>query len=225
MTDIPTAAIPAGWYADSTTPGLMRWWDGAAWTEHTAAASAPAATVSTAGSAASDAPYGVPQRPLLPPDRPVYSPFIWVIVLLPLVTYALFFAWRPDFAGMTRSAYDGTDSPTALYGAFLTPGYFLILAAGGVSWALTVFLAFRDRVWLERQGVVRPFHWAWAFLGSYGSYIYVIGRSVIVRRVAAPRGLTPIWVLIAVFVVGIIITLAWTALLTSQMMAAFPSVR
>ena len=28
------AAPPAGWYTDTRTPGRERWWDGAAWTEH-----------------------------------------------------------------------------------------------------------------------------------------------------------------------------------------------
>lgn len=210
MTDIPAAAIPAGWYADATTPGLMRWWDGTAWTEHTAAA-------------ASAAPYtgAVAERPQLPADRPIYSPFIWLIVLLPLLTYGLFFAWQPDFADMTRAMYNGSYDPTEPYRAMLTPGYFLLVGSSWLSYGLTVFLAFRDRVWLERQGVVRPFHWAWAFLGSL---VYVIGRTVIVRRVAAPRGLTPIWVLIAVFIVGIIISIAWSALLFAQITAQLPSI-
>jgi hypothetical protein len=29
---------PAGWYADPGNPFLYRWWDGAAWTQHTAPA-------------------------------------------------------------------------------------------------------------------------------------------------------------------------------------------
>ncbi|MCU1533742.1 MAG: hypothetical protein JWR53_223 [Glaciihabitans sp.] len=36
MTD-PTAGPPAGWYADpEPNTGLLRWWSGSAWTEHTA---------------------------------------------------------------------------------------------------------------------------------------------------------------------------------------------
>ena len=31
----PTPAVPAGWYPDQAA-GVQRWWDGQAWTEHTA---------------------------------------------------------------------------------------------------------------------------------------------------------------------------------------------
>ena len=206
MTDSPAAAIPAGWYADTTTPGLMRWWDGAGWTEHTAPA-APAA-----------APYGmVPQRPLLPADRPVYSPFIWLIVLLPLVSLALLFTWQPNLQFVTGAAGTPTIDPLSIY----TPGYFVILAAGWIGYGLTVFFAYRDVVWLKRQGVVRPFHWAWTFLYSP---VYVIGRSVIVFRVAAPRGRAPIWAFIGVLVLSFVIAIAWSVSWTTQLVTQLPAI-
>ncbi|WP_440712091.1 DUF2510 domain-containing protein [Gordonia sp. FQ] len=32
----PPPAVPAGWYPDPNGAPLQRYWDGAAWTEHTA---------------------------------------------------------------------------------------------------------------------------------------------------------------------------------------------
>jgi hypothetical protein len=41
----PGASMPpAGWYTDPGNPFLYRWWDGSAWTEHTAPAGQPSAS-------------------------------------------------------------------------------------------------------------------------------------------------------------------------------------
>ena len=81
----------------------------------------------------------------------------------------------------------------------------------GFSW-----LDYRE---LGRRGVDRPFHWAWSFLSSA---VYVIGRGVIVRRVAPRRGLVPIWVMIAVTGVSLIITGTLLAALMSSIMHTIP---
>jgi hypothetical protein len=53
--------------------------------------------------------------------------------------------------------------------------------------------------------------------------VYVIGRSVIVRKVAPDRGLVPVWVLIGVIVLSIIVsTIKMSAMMTS-MISSIPS--
>jgi len=201
----PPAQIPPGWYDDGTGAGRMRWWSGAEWTEHVAAPAAGAA----------------PARPALPADRPVYSAWIWLVVLLPLLSYVSFLFWQPNFDYL--SSNDAVSDPlryqSELYASIYTPGYFVILFTGWVIYGLMVVFAWRDVVWLRKQGVVRPFHWAWTFLLSW---VYVIGRSVIVYRVAAPRGRAPIWVLIAVIVVSFVVSIAWTVSITSGMLSHLP---
>jgi hypothetical protein len=207
MTETPAAApIPAGWYDDGTGSGRQRWWSGTAWTEHV---SAPYATVAA--------------RPALPADRPVYSVWIWLIVLLPLLSYGSFFFWQPNFDYLSNlSSPSGVSSMySSMYASLLSPGYFLILFGGWILYGVTVVFAWRDVVWLRAQGVVRPFHWAWAFL--YG-IVYIIGRTVIVYRVAKPRGRAPIWVYIAVIAFGFLVSFVWTATLMSSMFSHLPDV-
>ncbi|MEP6843049.1 MAG: DUF2510 domain-containing protein [Pseudolysinimonas sp.] len=219
MTDTPgAAAVPAGWYADSTVPGQLRWWSGAEWTEHVSAPSIGAAPNNGAAPNIGAAPYtgAVPMRPALPSDRPIYSVFIWLIVLMPLLSYAAIFAWQPNFDYLSSGAISSGAYLTAMF----TPGYFAVIFAGWIIYGLSAVFAWRDVVWLRAQGVVRPFPWPWVFLSSLA---YVIGRSVIVHRVAAPRGRVPIWVMIAVLVVGFIVAIAWTVTLMSGIMAHLPT--
>ena len=195
------AAVPPGWYDDGTGSGQQRWWSGVEWTEHVAT---PTVIV----------------RPLLPADRPVYSVWIWLIVLLPLLSLGSFFLWQPNFDYLSSPGSLATPGYESRYlSSMFTPGYFVILFGGWILYGLTAVFAWRDAVWLRKQGVVRPFAWPWVFLYSPA---YVIGRSVIVRRVAAPRGLAPIWVLIAVVALGFVVAIVWTVSLMSGMLSHLP---
>jgi len=159
-------------------------------------------------------------RPLLPADRPVYSVWIWLIVLLPLLSLASFFLWQPNFDELSSPSSLSSPSYESHYLASLfSPGYFVILFGGWILYGLTAVFAWRDAVWLRAQGVVRPFAWPWVFLYSPA---YVIGRSVIVRRVAGPRGLAPIWALIAVFAVALVVSIIWTIGLMSGVLSRIP---
>lgn len=185
MTDSPNnAAAHPGWYLDPAGSGRLRWWDGVTWTEHFGGApfrNSPAA------------------RPEIGPQTPVYNPFIWLIVLLPLVSVVLQFTWNP----VLRYRYIGSQRiPTLDPTSMFTPAYFLLIAAGFLIYGVSVLLAYLDSQRLSRDGVVRPFAWAWAFLGPM---VYIIGRSVIVHKVAPRRGLAPIWVLIADIVISFIL--------------------
>jgi heme exporter protein D len=189
-------AVP-GWYADPTGQAGVRWWDGAQWTAYTA----PTPAVGAGGIAP-------PPRPQLPATTPVYTPFVWLIVLLPLLSLVASVVARPHY----RYEYVGgihTIDPASVY----TPTYVLTLLLGFVLYGLMVVFAYLDHRALRRVGVVRPFHWAWTFLWSG---VYIIGRGVIVRQVARPRGLAPVWVLIGVTVVTIVVAIVISVATASQ---------
>ena len=72
---------PAGWYPDPRDPRLIRWWDSAAWTEHTAAAPSTAWAPPTAP--ALDAPW--PPAAELTARRNVALPVVAGVVALVLL--------------------------------------------------------------------------------------------------------------------------------------------
>jgi hypothetical protein len=193
-----------GWYADPTGLAGVRWWDGGQWTAHTAPlpASAPGAPGA--------------QRPPIPDTTPVYTPFIWLIILMPLLSSAAIWFYQPSFSTVSIGGVRTVD-PASIYSV----GYFVLLGVGLVVYALSIVFAFLDHRALRAAGVVRPFHWAWEFLSPI---VYVIGRSVVVRSVAKPRGLLPIWILIAVTVVNFVVSIAWSVVLFANIAANLPSV-
>jgi hypothetical protein len=226
-------ATPAGWYADPAGSPQLRWWDGTQWTDHLqapahtpAAPAAPGNQQTPAGqqapaygqySSTPNAPAYQPQAPAynapaysttpipsVPPGTPVYNAFIWVLTLLPLVSFLLLPLAFVGFDDAIRSAvadpYSTDVNPYAGFSAAALVGQAVSTIVSWVLYGAIVVLAYFDHKWLLRQGYVRPFHWAWAFLGS----VYPIGRSVVVRR-RSGRGIAPMWVTIGLAVLGLII--------------------
>ena len=197
-----TNAVPPGWYPDQNAPGQQRWWDGTQWTEHVQAPySAAAAT------AALKAPEGTKTGTV----------WIWLIVLLPLLGLSSFFLidWA-DYIDSTMAtslsgSYTGYADSLALY---TSPGYIISQLSGFVLYGLTVVFAALDVRELKKRGVQQPFHWAFAFLTSI---VYVIGRSVVVKR-RTGGGLAPLWVYIVETVVIFIASIIFAVLLTQYMM-------
>ena len=154
---------------------------------------------------------------MLRPEAGVYNWAIWLATLLPFAAGLLELIWYPTF----QYRYVGTGSqrtltldPTSVF----TPAYFIgfavVFIAAYSAWGLSVWFAYVDWKKLEAIGLVRPFHWAWAFLSPA---VYTIGRSVIVFTVARPRGLAPIWVFAAA-------TLVTGALLVWKFATMFSSI-
>lgn len=214
-----------GWYPDPSGSGGQRWWDGGAWSEYVQQfapgqyAQAPAHTPSAQAPAyvptAYDQPYPVPGAiPGVPAGTPAYTWFIWIIVLLPLLSLVglAFF----DLSGYLASAVSSSSAPLRM---MTSPGYLAFTAVGWISYFGTVALAFGDHRALTRLGYRRPFHWAWAFLGAI---VYVIGRTVVVKR-RSGRGLAPIWVMIAMYIVSFVVVVVKVAGAISVIMATIPS--
>lgn len=194
----------AGWYPDPHGSGVLRWWDGFRWSEQLAPAPYP-------GPSYPASTYATPGRRPLPMDTPVYTVWIWLVALLPLLGAVQFLFLHPQ--PVFRSAADG--SPVLNPDPFAMLGGPIFFVGSVLSWLVTaavIVFAWLDYRELGRRGVERPFHWAWSFLGI----VYPIGRTVIVRRVAAGRGLAPLWVSIAAQVLLVVFVSVWSVMLVAQ---------
>ena len=189
MTD--ANATPAGWYPDPHGAPAVRWWDGTQWTEH----HAPLA-----------------QRPedlKAPAGTKTNTPWIWLIVFLPLLNYLSFFAvdWNTYFQASLTGSVAG----------MFSPGLLLTTVLGWVILALLVVFGFLDHRTLVKNGVPRPFHWAWSFLNP----VYPIGRAVVVRR-RTGTGIWPMWGAIGVLATGLVISILFSIYLVQLMLAYIP---
>ena len=201
-----TNAVPPGWYPDQKTPGHQRWWDGTQWTEHVQAPYDPAVAA-----VALKAPAGTKTG----------TPWIWLVVLLPLLSLATLFAI--DFEGYMRGVLANPTSVGGQLSLYTSPGFLLATVGGWLITALVIVFSVLDWRALKARGVPRPFHWGFAFLALAGfGIVYPIGRSVIVKQ-RTGGGLAPLWVTIAVFVFSVIVSVVWTVSITQSIMNMMPS--
>lgn len=201
----PGAATPApGWYPDGS--GGQRWWDGTTWTQHTAPASAAAAAAAQPL-----------QRTALPEGTKVDNLWIWLVSLSFLISCIPLFFF--DMVGYMRAiTFAELQGNSAGLGDAML-GYFGFMAItwvlGIAIWGLSVFAAYRDVKHLEQLGVVRPFHWAFAFIPY--TIVYLIGRHVVLRKVVRTAG-WPLWAHIAAYVVIFIGSIIWAIVIVQIMM-------
>ncbi|MFJ7289411.1 DUF2510 domain-containing protein [Curtobacterium sp. NPDC098951] len=187
------STTPPGWYPDPSGEHGSRWWDGTGWT---AQVGPPRAQM---------------PRPRLADHVPTDTVFVWVLALLPLLALPISFLYQPQIRYEVVGPGVRTVDPRSIY----TAGYFALQGFSVLLYAANVVLAFLDHRVLRRRGVVRPFPWPWAFLSPV---VYVIGRYVVVRKVAPGRGMWPLWVAIAVTVLGFVVGIGRAVVTFQQML-------
>jgi hypothetical protein len=243
-------STPAGWYPDPADPARSRWWDGAQWTQRTQDAAlttpTPAPPVPPVGNPAP--PFGSPPpaagaagyaaAPTAYPSAPAVAypsaprqpglrtdtVWVWLSIVVGLVPLAALFVI--DWNGYIASTM-AWDQP---YGAMPTmaPGAWVLstLGASLLSYAAigaSVLFAWLDWRELQRRGVVRPFHWAWAFFALVATIgVYIIGRTVILRRQTG-GGMGPLWAWIASIVLTIVVVIAWLTWFLSALFSVLPT--
>lgn len=180
-----TTAQP-GWYPDPEAPGAMRWWDGIQWTAHRSE------------------PYSRDTADLRAPEGTEWNTaWIWLAL----------FSSAPPLLALLAVDWANIITPGDLTGlsmfANVGPAYLVAVLGGWIMYGLAVWFAYLDHRESERRRVPRPFHWAWTFLGSS---VYVIGRSVVVRR-RVGRGISPMWVEIGLMILALIAAIYVTAMI------------
>ena len=196
---------PAGWYPDDTNYGQQRWWDGNQWTAQVAA------PYQAGTGSALQAPEGTSPS----------TPQIWLIVAIYAATIVAGVAYplTIDWDGYLQSAISDPSGLSTLGYIFTIP-YFAVLFLSFFGWLGSVALAYFDGKALEARGVMRPFHWAFTFIPSYGPLIYLIGRSVVARR-RTGTGIAPMWVAIALTVLGFILGFVAAVVMFNSMLGGF----
>ncbi len=180
---------------------------------HTAqpTAAQPYPTQSYAAQPYAAQPYGMTMtQGRVPEGTPTANWLIWAYTLLPLLSVLTLFAW--DFEGYMLAAMA---DPLAADSMLLDPGYLLLSVGSWVLAAAMITLSLFDWRLLVQQGYSRRFHWAWSILSNL---VYVIGRSVVVKRQAG-RGLAPMWATLAVSLLSLVLIIVWFVQMMNVIMA------
>ncbi len=157
-----------------------------------------------------------PQALRAPEGTSPSTVYFWLIVILSAVICipSFFLLGTLDMTDMMRQTLENPSDPFAMYGFMLTPAYLGSLVAAFVGYAGTILLAYFDSRTLAARGVPKLFHWGFTAIPTYGTYVYVIGRAIVVRR-RTGGGLAPLWVFVAlqaiVFIVSLVLTFAMLA--------------
>lgn len=147
--------------------------------------------------------------------------WIWLVVLLPLLSLPALFLI--DIAGYTRDVMQNPTSPSAMLSLYASPGFIVAMVLGFASTIASIVFCYLDWRALKARGVPSPFHWAFGFLVlASAGIVYPIGRSIVVKR-RTGAGYAPMVVAIVVFVLVILVSIVWAAVITSQILSMTPS--
>jgi hypothetical protein len=160
----------------------LRWWDGTRWTDYSHTLGVDS---------------GQPLR--APAGTSPYTPWIWIFALLPLLQLAEIPLFAAFYSSLFRAGFQNSSALiTAEYGP--NSGYWAIQGISFLLYGIYVALGLLDYRVLRSRGVPHPFHWAWSFLGGI---VYIIGRTVVVRR-RTGAGMAPMWVNIVALIIAVV---------------------
>jgi hypothetical protein len=210
MPNSPERAAPAGWYPTAEGSTELRWWDGTGWTDQVNQ------TTPEAVAAVTD-----PRAPRAPEGTNTTTAWGWLLALIPLVSIALLI----PLAGFVSTFRTVNPSNVVAVSALATSpallGSIALSATANIQFVLFAFLDWRA---LGFNGVPKPFHWAWAFLAwasSIAVFVYVIGRTVIIRRRTGAGGFGPLVVFIVLEVILFVAGLVLAVILISSGLERF----
>jgi hypothetical protein len=129
------------------------------------------------------------RQPRLTVGTRVNSVWVWLIVGLFVLSFAVIYGFALGFGRVLERGLSGSQGVALSF--YTDPAYWILIGITWVILAATVVCAWRDTRYLSSIGLLRPFHWAFAFLGPL---VYMIGRSIVAGRAVA-GSYRPLWAL------------------------------